>query len=160
MGSAAQRFETAGSSVTEVFKASTGVADKLNTSASSLQAAASAVQKGFDQYDSTRRTVDQQVAALMGLIDSAKREAGVSNELINNIKASAESLLKAETQSRQHLDAVNDALAVAFKKFGDELVQVLKKTITETDRHLSAGTGHLNGVVQEFASAVHRMKKV
>lgn len=160
MGSAAQRFETAGNSVTEVFKASTGVADKLNASASSLQAAASAVQKGFDQYDSTRRTVDQQVASLMGLIESAKKEAGVSNELINNIKASAESLLKAEAQSREHLDAVNDALAVAFKKFGDELVQVLKKTITETDRHLSAGTGHLNGVVQEFASAVHRMKKV
>lgn len=160
MGSAAQKFETAGSTVTEVFKASTGVADKLNTTANSLQAAASAVQKGFDQYDSTRRTVDQQVAALMGLIESAKKEAGVSSELINNIKASAESLLKAETQSRQHLDAVNDALAVAFKKFGDELVQVLKKTITETDRHLSAGTGHLNGVVQEFASAVHRMKKV
>ena len=160
MGSAAQRFETAGNSVTEVFKASTGVADKLNASASSLQAAASAVQKGFDQYDSTRRTVDQQVAALMGLIESAKKEAGVSNELINNIKASAESLLKAETQSRQHLDAVNDALAVAFKKFGDELVQVLKKTISETDRHLSDGTGHLNGVVQEFASAVHRMKRI
>jgi hypothetical protein len=160
MGSAAQRFETAGNSVTEVFKASTGVADKLNTSANSLQAAATAVQKGFDQYDSTRRTVDQQVAALMGLIESAKKEAGISNELISNIKASAESLLKAEAQSRQHLDAVNDALAVAFKKFGDELVQVLKKTITETDKHLAAGTGHLNGVVQEFASAVHRMKKV
>jgi hypothetical protein len=160
MGAAAQRFETAGNSVTEVFKASTGVADKLNTSASSLQAAASAVQKGFDQYDTTRRTVDQQVAALMGLIESAKKEAGVSTELINNIKASADSLLKAEAESRQHLDAVNDALAVAFKRFGDELVQVLKKTITETDRHLSAGTSHLNGVVQEFASAVHRMKKV
>jgi len=160
MGTAAQRFETAGNSVTEVFKASTGVTDKLNISATSLQAAALAVQKGFDQYDSTRRTVDQQVVALMGLIESAKKEAGISNELINNIKSSAESLSKAEIQSRQHLDAVNEALAVAFKKFGDELVQVLKKTITETDRHLSAGTGHLNGVVQEFASAVHRMKKV
>jgi hypothetical protein len=160
MGSAAQRFETAGNSVTEVFKATTGVADKLNTSAMSLQTAASAVQKGFDQYDSTRRTVDLQVAALMGLIESAKKEAGISSELINNIKTSAESLSKAETQSRQHLDAVNEALAVAFKTFGDELVQVLKKSITETDRHLSAGTGHLNGVVQEFASAVHRMKKV
>ena len=160
MGSAAQRFETAGISVTEVFKASTGVADKLNTSAMSLQTAAAAVQKGFDQYDSTRRTVDLQVAALMGLIESAKKEAGISSELINNIKTSAESLSKAETQSRQHLDAVNEALAVAFKTFGDELVQVLKKSITETDRHLSAGTGHLNGVVQEFASAVHRMKKV
>jgi hypothetical protein len=160
MGSAAQRFESAGNSVTEVFKASSGVADKLNTSASSLQVAAAAIQKGFDQYDSTRRTVDQQVAALVGLIEAAKKEAGVSTELVNNIKSSAESLLKSEAQSRQHLDAVNDALAFAFKKFGDELVLVLRKSITETDKHLSAGTSHLNGVVQEFASAVHRMKKV
>jgi hypothetical protein len=159
MGSAAQRFENAGNSVTEVFKASSSVADKLNTSASSLQAAANAVQKGFDQYDSTRRTVDQQVASLMGLIESARKEAGVSNDLVNNIKTSAESLLKAEAQSRQHLDSVNVALINAFNEFGSALVNQVKKTIAETDRHLADGTGRLNGVVQEFASAVHRMKR-
>ena len=159
MGSAAQRFETAGNSVTDVFKASSSVADKLNSSASSLQAAANAVQKGFDQYDSTRRTVDQQVASLMGLIESARKEAGVSNDLVNNIKTSAESLLKAEAQSRQHLDSVNTALIKAFNEFGSALVNQVKKTIAETDRHLADGTGHLNGVVQEFASAVHRMKR-
>jgi hypothetical protein len=159
MGSAAQRFENAGNSVTEVFKASSSVADKLNTSASSLQAAANAVQKGFDQYDSTRRTVDQQVASLMGLIESARKEAGVSNDLVNNIKTSAESLLKAEAQSRQHLDSVNVALIKAFNEFGSALVNQVKKTIAETDRHLADGTGRLNGVVQEFASAVHRMKR-
>lgn len=160
MGSAAQRFESAGNSVTEVFKASNSVADKLNSSASSLQVAANAVQKGFDQYDSTRRTVDQQVASLMGLIEAARKEAGVSTDLVNNIKASAESLLRAEAQSRQHLDSVNAALIKAFNDFGNALVSQVKKTIAETDRHLADGTGHLNGVVQEFASAVHRMKKV
>jgi hypothetical protein len=160
MGSAAQRFETAGNSVTNIMQKSSEVASTLTAAASTLQAAASAVQKGFDQYDSTRRTVDTQVAALMGLIESAKKEAGVSQELVNSIKASASEMRRAEAEARAHLDQVNAALEKAFQSFGTSLVSQVKSTIAETDRHLSQGTTHLNGVVQELANAVQRMKRV
>jgi hypothetical protein len=39
------------------------------------------------------------------------------------------------------------------------MVGQVKSTIAETDRHLANGTGHLNGVVQELAIAVQRMKR-
>ena len=159
MGTAAQRFETAGSSVTTVFDRSTKVAETLGSASSSLQAASTAVQRGFEQYDSTRKTVDAQVAALMGLIESAKKEAGVSQELVASIKASAEAMRKSEADSREHLDKVNLALVKAFADFGHQLVSQVKSTIAETDRHLAQGTGHLNGVVQELANAVQRMKR-
>jgi hypothetical protein len=159
MGSAAQRFETAGSAVSTVFDRSGKVVDSLSTTASALQAASTAVQRGFEQYDSTRKTVDAQVAALMGLIESAKQEAGISQELVSNIKSSAEALRHAEGQSREHLQQVNAALERAFTEFGNSLVHQIKNAVAETDRHLSQGTGHLNGVVQELANAVHRMKR-
>jgi len=159
MGSAAQRFETAGSAVTGAFDRSTKVADTLSSTAASLQAASTAVQRGFEQYDSTRKTVDTQVAALMGLIDSVKKEAGVSQELVNSIKSSAESMRQSEAEARSHLDQVNAALVKAFTDFGNSLVSQVKSTIAETDRHLAQGTGHLNGVVQELANAVQRMKR-
>ena len=159
MGTAAQRFESAGSGVTAVFERSTTVAEKLTATALSLQTAATAVQKGFDQYDSTRRTVDAQVASLMGLIESAKKEAGVSQELVAGMKASAEAMKRAEADARDHLGKVNDALVKAFTDFGNSLVSQVKATIAETDRHLAQGTGHLNGVVQELATAVQRMKR-
>lgn len=159
MGSAAQRFETAGSAVTVAFDRSTKVADTLSSTAASLQAASTAVQRGFEQYDSTRKTVDTQVAALMGLIDSVKKEAGVSQELVNSIKSSAESMRQSEAEARSHLDQVNAALVKAFTDFGNSLVSQVKSTIAETDRHLAQGTGHLNGVVQELANAVQRMKR-
>jgi hypothetical protein len=57
------------------------------------------------------------------------------------------------------LDQVNAALVKAFTDFGSALVTQVKSTIAETDRHLSQGTGHLNGVVQELANAVQRMKR-
>lgn len=159
MGSAAQRFESAGSAVSTVFERSTKVADTLSSASASLQAASTAVQRGFEQYDSTRRTVDAQVAALMGLIETAKKEAGVSQELVSSIKASADSMRAAEAQSREHLAGVNAALLKAFEDFGTQLVSRIKDAIAETDRHLSQGTGHLNGVVQELANAVQRMKR-
>jgi uncharacterized phage infection (PIP) family protein YhgE len=159
MGSAAQRFETAGTRVTSVFDRSSKVAETLSTASSTLQVAAAAVQRGFEQYDSTRRTVDAQVAALTGLIDSAKKEAGISQDLVASMRTSADALRQAGDQSRAHLDQVNAALVKAFTDFGNSLVSQVKSTIAETDRHLAQGTGHLNGVVQELANAVQRMKR-
>jgi hypothetical protein len=159
MGTAAQRFETAGGAVITVFDRSTKVTESLTGASASLQAASTAVQRGFEQYDSTRKTVDTQVAALMGLIESAKKEAGISQELVASIKASAEAMRRAEADSREHLDQVNDALVKAFTDFGTSMVGQVKSTIAETDRHLANGTGHLNGVVQELAIAVQRMKR-
>ena len=159
MGTAASRFESAGNSVSTVFDKSSKVSDQLTSVSSTLQAASLAMQKGFEQYDSTRRTVDTQVAALMGLIESAKKEAGISQELVANLKASAESLRNAESTSRAHLEQVNAALVKAFTDFGSAMVGQVKSTIAETDRHLSQGTGHLNGVVQELANAVHHMRR-
>lgn len=159
MGSAAQRFETAGGAVSTVFERSTKVADTLSSASAALQAASTAVQRGFEQYDSTRKTVDLQVAALTGLIEAAKKEAGVSQELVSSIKASAEAMRSAEAQSREHLAGVNAALKKAFEDFGIQLVGRIKDAIAETDRHLAQGTGHLNGVVQELANAVQRMKR-
>lgn len=159
LGSAAQRFESAGNSVATVFEKSTAVAEVLSSAATSLQTASSAVRQGFEQYDSTRKTVDSQVAALMGLIESAKQEAGISKELVANIRASADAMRNSEAESREHLENVNAALVKAFSDFGNSLVNQVKSTIAETDRHLAQGTGHLNGVVQELANAVQRMKR-
>lgn len=159
IGSAAQRFETAGAAVTDAFDRSTEVAETLATTAASLQAASSAVQRGFEQYDSTRKTVDTQMAALMGLIESVKREAGISQALVSSIKTSAEAMRQSEAEAREHLGQVNAALVKAFSDFGSALVSQVKSTIAETDRHLAQGTGHLNGVVQELANAVQRMKR-
>lgn len=159
MNTAAQRFESAGGSVGGVLERASAVSEVLSSSAATLQSASTAVQRGFEQYDNTRKTVDSQVSALMGLIEAAKQEAGLSKELVNHIKASAEALQSSEMQAREHLSQVNDALKTAFSDFGTSLVNQVKDTITVTDKHLSKGTGHLSGVVQELANAVHHMRK-
>ena len=159
MDGAAKRFETAGHAVSVIFDQSAQVSGQLSAVSLTLQDAASAVRQGFDQYDAIRVTVDAQVAALMGLIDSAKQEAGVSGELVADLKASAAAMRIAEDASRKHLEGVNDALFKAFSDFGNAMVHQVKSTIAETDRHLAQGTGHLNGVIVELSHAVNRIKQ-
>jgi hypothetical protein len=159
MDGAARRFETAGNAVTTIFDRSADVSTQLSAVSLTLQDAATAVQQGFDQYDAIRITVDAQVAALMGLIESAKQEAGISQELVADLKASADAMRVAEDASRKHLEGVNDALFKAFSDFGNAMVSQVKSTIAETDRHLAQGTGHLGGVIVELSNAVSRIKQ-
>jgi hypothetical protein len=159
MASAADRFQSAGDSVTGVVEKTAKLSDSLTSAAATLSSSAQAVQRGFDQYENTRKTVDAQVASLMGLIESAKKEAGVSKELVESIQVSAAALKNAESQSREHLEQVNTALVKAFNDFGSALVEQVRKSVKETDAHMATGMGQLSGVVQGLVQAVQRMTK-
>ena len=159
MGSAAQRFETAGSSVTRALDESTAFVEQVKASANALQAASLAVNNGFEKYEATRKTVDSQVLALSGLIESAKREAGVSQQLIEGVESSVKALRAAEEESRRNLSAVNDQLVSAFETFGNSLVGQVQRVVGETDKNISVLSAQLTGVVQELTQYVHRTRK-
>lgn len=159
MATAADRFQSAGNTITNVVEQAGQLSQTLTQSAGALQVSAQAVQKGLEQYDSTRKAVDAQVLHLMGLLDSAKREAGVSKELVESIRISAATLQTAESQSRAHLEQVNAALVKSFNDFGSALVEQVRKSVKETDAHMANGMGQLSGVVQGLVQAVQRMTK-
>ena len=159
MGSAAQRFETAGSSVSRALDDSTAFIEQVKVSANALQTASLAVNNGFEKYDATRKTVDSQVMALTGLIESAKREAGISQELIEGVEASIKALRATEDESRRNLSAVNDQLVSAFETFGNSLVSQVQRVVGETDKNISVLSNQLTGVVQELAHFMQRMPK-
>lgn len=160
MEAAAARFQTAGNSVSSVFERSGSLAEQLVSTANVLQGAAAAVRQGFEQYDSTRKTVDANVTALTGLIENVRREAGLSKAMLGDLERIVAQLRAAETQSTQYLQGVNDTLSTAFQRFGDSMLGQLTKTIGETDKHLSSGVAQLNGVVQEIGASLSRLKRL
>lgn len=159
MGAAAQRFDTAGGAVAGVFDRSAKVAEQLTATATTLQSAATAVRQGFEQYDATRKTVDANVAALTGLIENTRKEAGLSKQMLADLQRIVEQLKMAEHQSHQYLEGVNKTLVKTFQDFGNALTNQLRSTLGETDRHLGSGVQQLSGVVQEIGAAVSRLKR-
>lgn len=159
MGSAAQRFETAGSSVCTIFEREKAVADQLQATATTLQSAALAVKHGYDLYDNTRKTVENHVNTLTALIENAKRETGLTTKIIDDLERIVEQLRVAETQSQQYLEKVNGALTKAFTDFGAQMSHQVANTIKQTDTHLSGGMNHLRGVVGELAVALSKLPR-
>lgn len=159
MGSAAERFETAGSSVSTVFERSKTVADQLYATTTTLQSAALAVRQGFDQYENTRKTVDSQVNTLTLLIGNAKSEAGLTKQMLGDMERIVEQLRTAETQSQQYLEQVNGALVRAFTDFGTQMRNQVVSTIAQTDTHLGNGVLNLKAVVQEISEAISKIPR-
>ena len=159
MGSAAQRFETAGGSVAQVLDNSSSLIEQVQASTKALQSASLAVSSGFEKYDSTRKVVDSQVMVLTGLVETAKRETGLSKQLIDGMESSVNALRMAEEESRRNLNAVNDHLVTAFETFGNSLVSQVQRVVGETDKNISVLSNQLTGVVQELAQLMQRQRK-
>jgi hypothetical protein len=99
------------------------------------------------------------VVALTALIDNAKREAGLSKQMLADMQRLIDELGTAEDHAQQYLQKINDALVKGFSDFGTQLSNQVANTIKQTDTHLSKGVGHLTGVVQELGVALARMPR-
>jgi hypothetical protein len=159
MNTAANRFETAGASVTTVFEKSVAVAADLQRATSALQSASTTVTQAFQQYDRTRETVQEYVGILKGLVESAGKEAGLTQSMLTDLERIVQTLRDAERQAAEYLNGVNQTLAESFEQFGNAMTNQLRQTIGETDRHLGHGVQQLTGVVQELGIALQRMKR-
>lgn len=159
MSTAANRFETAGASVTTVFEKSAAVAADLQRATSALQSASTTVTQAFQQYDRTRETVQEYVGILKGLVESAGKEVGLTQSMLTDLERIVETLRDAERQAAEYLNGVNQTLAESFEQFGNAMTNQLRQTIGETDRHLGHGVQQLTGVVQELGIALQRMKR-
>ena len=160
MSGAAKKFETAGEAVSGVFERSAEVTDQLAETASILQSTAAALRQGFEQYETMRRTVDNGITALKSLIENAKKEAGLSREMLDDLEGIVEKLEAASIKSLRYFEGVDNALEKAFKSFGHELDGLVKNFGRATDELLAVGVQHLNGVVQELERVLSRLKRV
>lgn len=160
MNAAAQRFETAGSSVSTVFERSSKLSEQLVTTSNSLQSAATTLRVGFDQYETSRRAAEQHLTGLGALVENAKREAGASRQMVTDLERVVQQLREAEKQSLEYLEGVNKALAEAFEKFTVQLAGSVRESTKQTDTHLGNGVQQLTGVVQEISAMVGRLRKV
>lgn len=160
MTAAANRFETAGGSVSAVFERSESVSAQLSSTADVLNGAALTVRQGFENYEATRRTVDANIAVLTELLQQAKSEAGLSKRVLTDLERIVAELQQAEKQSLEYLEGVNGVLTTTFNSFGTAMTSKLSETLAAMDRALGSGVQQLNGVVQELGHALHKMKQV
>ena len=159
MRDAADRFAKAGDSIGSVFDKSQKVTDQLGQTASTLQLASSSVRTAFEKYDETRESVQSYVLQLQTLVANAKKEAGLSSQMLADLERILSSLQTAEKQSTDYLNQVNGALKDSFQQFGQEMVAQVDALKVSSDTLLSGSLNALEGAVQSMLMSVAKLKK-
>jgi len=159
MREAAEKFTKAGDSVSEVFENSRTVTSQLEQTAATLQLASASVRTAFEKYDTTRESVQAYVLQLQSLVENAKKEAGLSSQMLSDLERILSALQTAEKQSTDYLNQVNTVLAGSFQQFGQEMVAQVEALKTSSDALLTGSLSALEGAVQSMLMSVAKLKK-
>lgn len=159
MRDAAERFTKAGDSIGGVFDKSRIVTDQLEQTAATLQLASASVRTAFEKYDESRESVQSYVLQLQNLVENAKKEAGLSSQMLSDLERILGALQTAEKQSTDYLNQVNSVLKGSFQQFGQEMVAQVEVLKEKSDTLLTGSLGALEGAVQSMLIQMTKLKK-
>lgn len=159
MRNAADKFTDAGNAVVEVLDQSKNITVQMETAANSLQSTTSVVRELLNRYEESRQANLGYVAELTNLIATAKREAGVSQQIVADMERIIGSLGAAEKASTVYLDKVNDVLKQSFETFNGEMLAAVSKMNKENDDLTSSAIGALSSAVEVMVASTLKLRK-
>jgi chromosome segregation ATPase len=154
---AADDFAKAGQSVAGTMNATADATGKIQSSAQSLSTATASIQQMFADY---RRTSDALAAMLSDLkttMDTAKKEAGLTTQLVSQLKAAADQLGQAQHQADSYLQGVNKVLAEAHQSFTNEIMNTLQRGNGQFQQELTSAVDKLRGGIEFFGETLEKL---
>lgn len=151
---AADDFAKAGQGVAGTMNAATDATGKIQSSSQSLSTATASVQQMFADY---RRTSDALSAMLVDLkttMDTAKKEAGLTTQLVSQLKAAADQLGQAQQQADSYLQGINKVLAETHQSFADALKETLGKGNRDFQQELGSAVSKLSGSIKDLGDTL------
>jgi putative membrane protein len=139
---ASDHFSQAGHKVAEVMQRAELVSLQLARSSSLLENATNAVAGILDQYAGTRDAIAQMVGEIREMLESARQEAGMNRQLIQNMQSTVAEF--------KHLNAEADK-SVAF--IAEKLAETLAKFRADMARHDAEFHKHHADTLNLVASA-------
>lgn len=155
---AAGEFKEAGGAVAGVMKAGAATMTQLESAARQVSQSTTAMSSVLADYQRTRDSMTQMAAVLQGLLDAARREAGVSTQLVDDLQKAATQLSAAHLQAGAYLERVNATLDKAFTTFGEAVSRELGRSNAAFQSELGKATGMLGAAYQELAAVMGQQR--
>jgi hypothetical protein len=146
----ATAFAQAGDRVTGALGRATMVADKMAEVSGALTSSASSLQSVLSDYRANREATASMLAELRSVVESAKREASLTQQALDRIQAAATKLAEAQQQTESYLEGVSDVLAEAHSQFADGLSRTLDRANNDFHAKLSGAVKLLGNAIEEL----------
>ena len=121
ISSATGHFVDAGNKVSEVMNKNGDVAVQLSQSANSLAQASKSLDSQLSQYAVTRDALAKMVSEMNGMLERAKNEAGVNQQLIQKMQNTSDEFIKLNAEADKSFDNISKKLAETLIKFREDM---------------------------------------
>ncbi len=151
---AATDFAKAGSGVSETMRSATAHTESIKAASTQLSMATDNAKGIFADYGRTRDTFATMVAELRQTVEAAKKDAGMTSELIGKIQAATRELVAAQQQSEDYLKGVSQVLTGAHESFRDNIDKTLGEGNRKFQAELSSSVNYLSTAIKNLADVV------
>jgi hypothetical protein len=151
---AASEFKTAGQSVSNVFQEAEALSHGLRQSAGWIANASADLQGVVVDHAGTRDALAKMIEEMRGIVENAKREAGIGADAISRIEAASQGLGQAQKQAEDYLNEVTRILSATHEKYSTSLSSALQEQYKAFYSRLSEATGLLRAAIEELAVTV------
>lgn len=141
-----------------------GILDRLallGKEMSSSSSAVSASARMFEAIATDLKSVSQGLSGMLGslssVVDSARREASLTEDVLARIEGSARKLFEAQHQAEIYLASVSDVLTQTHKEFSSGMRSTLKEVNTQFFDHLTNAVARLREGIEELEATFGRM---
>lgn len=146
----ATAFAQAGERVTGALSQAATVANKMTEVSGSLTSSSTALQTVMADYRANREATGAMLAELKAVVESAKREASLTQQTLERIQSATAKLAQAQQQSEDYLEGVSQVLGEAHERFADGLTRVIDRANGDFQAKLSSAVGMLSTAVNEL----------
>jgi hypothetical protein len=154
---ASEKFSQAGNATTTTLDRAQGLIKQMNEASGALTGSSTILSAAINDYKATRDSLGNMIAALTAAVDSAKREASLTTDIISRIERSAVTLREAELQAEKYLQDVTKVLSEAHNAFGAQVIATLGKVNGEFHTHLQRATGALAGAIGDLEGVFDKL---
>lgn len=154
---ASDKFAAAGAATTEVLERAQAVAKQLGDTSGALTGSASVLNSAISDYKTTRDALTEMVAALRSTVDSAKKEASLTADILARIERSAQTLASAEAQAERYLQDVSEVLGAAHQQFGAQIIATLGEVNGRFHEDLTRATNSLAGAIEDLEGVFDKL---
>lgn len=154
---ASDKFAQAGNATTNTLDRAQGLVKQLSDASGALTGSSTVLNAAINDYKATRDSLAGMIAALNGSVESAKREASLTADIVSRIENSAVALREAEVEAEKYLQQVTKVLSEAHAAFGSQVNSTLEKVNGEFYQHLQRATGALAGAIGDLEGVFDKL---
>lgn len=154
---AASEMAQAGRETGTALQRAQALTEQLSNASGALTTSSSQLSRAIDDYKVTRDTLATMIEQLRATVDSAKREASLTADILQRIEQSAQHLKEAETQADSYLKGVSDVLQEAHNQFGTQVIGTLEKINGQFHNDLDRATRSLSSAIDELGNVLDKV---